>query len=166
MLSRKVLSLTKPKGKIYKTKFLGYYITHILHIFLYIYTYLALEQFCWVGEENHIRFVLGGGGLRSRSTCLAGLSLLLGTWGVPKSGMPMEPRSFCYDRTCFDSCVTPHNKMIPCQIWLGVKSEKISYTSFFLYLCSSVVTRIIFWTLSNNGTWCLIIGVYWVIRNS
>ena len=27
MLSRKVLSLTKPKGKIYKTKFLGHYIT-------------------------------------------------------------------------------------------------------------------------------------------
>ena len=30
MLSRKVLSLTKPKGKIYKIKSLSHYITHFL----------------------------------------------------------------------------------------------------------------------------------------
>ena len=33
MLSRKVLSLTKPKGKIYKTKSLGHYITEVVSIF-------------------------------------------------------------------------------------------------------------------------------------
>ena len=33
VLSRKVLSLTKPKGKIYKTKSLGHYITNGLNVF-------------------------------------------------------------------------------------------------------------------------------------
>ena len=40
---QKVLSLTKPKAKIYKTKSLGHYITTI-----YIYMYIYIYKFRWI----------------------------------------------------------------------------------------------------------------------
>ena len=47
---RKVLSLIKPKGKIYKTKSLGHYITHT-QTYIYIYIYIYITWLClwpWV----------------------------------------------------------------------------------------------------------------------
>ena len=57
----KVLSLTKPKGKIYKTKSLGNYITIYVsiwvHIHMYICAYIYIYIYIWIYMSIHVYYM-------------------------------------------------------------------------------------------------------------